>query len=148
MSDLKITMGRNVGSYNWANPSQKQAQIHISFPVNGKIEHLSACVEPDGEYDLNVDGDTLPEDVISAIQFYYEKLWISTDKERVAKVCKEYFANKNKIDLLWYEQRIEVLRKSEARIYKQIQDTKNIIECLEEEIEQEVLDNSQFGVGA
>lgn len=61
MSDQRITMFRSEGSYDWAHPQNKQAQIAIAFPLNGKIEKLSACVEIGEDFDIPVDQDTCPE---------------------------------------------------------------------------------------
>jgi hypothetical protein len=144
----RITMFRSEGSYNWLREQDRQAQIAIRFPLNGKIEALSACVEIGSEFDIEVDQDTHPEDVITAIKGYYNKLWVSTDKERVLGLCQAYFDNQTAIDLIWYRQRFESLTERKGRIEEQIRSTQNIIEALEEEIETEKADNGQFGVGA
>lgn len=135
MSDLRISMYRSEGSYNWANERERQALIVISFPLNGKLEKMSACVEIGGEYDIAIDGDTEPEEVVMTIRNFYDKgVWISTEKPRIAELAKAYFDNKTSIDLIWYQQKIGTLRSQIESLEKKIKSTENAVKYLKEEI--------------
>lgn len=56
-----VSINRHVGRYNWANPTQEEAQIVVRATIDGVKYALSDTVEPDSRYDYQGD------DIIEAI---------------------------------------------------------------------------------
>ncbi|KAB2792567.1 hypothetical protein F9K96_05340 [Brucella anthropi] len=56
-----VSIHRHVGRFNWADPSQEEAQVIVRATIDGVKYALSDTMEPDCEYDYR------GEDVIEAI---------------------------------------------------------------------------------
>lgn len=56
-----VSIHRHVGRFNWADPSQEEAQVIVRATIGGVKYALSDTMEPDGQYDYQGD------DIIEAI---------------------------------------------------------------------------------
>jgi hypothetical protein len=135
---------RNEGSYNFCAPRDKQAQycFYLLPDAPKDITCKSFVIEIDRD-PIGQEPETALE-AAEALQAYYEKAWIisSTDyKGQIAKIV-DYLSTTRLRD------RQADLLNLIAYTEKTLKDFKQELLIIEEEIDQERMDNSQFGVGA
>lgn len=88
MEITNVSVSRQVGKFNWANPKEEQAQISVQFTLDDVRYVISDLVEPDSEHDY--DGDDI-SDAVDHISNSIDRYWISTGRD----------VTKAKIEIFW-----------------------------------------------
>jgi hypothetical protein len=102
----RLCVTRQVGSYDWANQSEKQAQWIIHIPEGHPVAKISETVEIDSEYDLQ--GETDPWEIADAIKRWLtERIWISTSKKKQLESIEWFFENESTLRPIWLTGQIE-----------------------------------------
>jgi len=114
---------RQVGSYNWANASEKQAQISVVFEdADGKRRSISELVEPEGLFDFDpTDIDIV--DAVDLIEKAIENWWISTSREEKRAVIAMFRERQTAIRKEWLLSKAVQYQKAASRAYRDYQNT-------------------------
>ena len=94
------SISRTVGSYNWANPSEKQAQLIVRFEVDGKTYGISDTVEPDSRDDFDP-SDIDIVDAVDHIERTIKRYWISTSRDETLAKIAVFRAHQSAIRKEW-----------------------------------------------
>ncbi|QIG74555.1 hypothetical protein EVC10_047 [Rhizobium phage RHph_Y25] len=99
MEITNTTVSRREGAFDWAHPSEKQAEIHVSFSIDGERYSICDTVEIGSQFDY--DGDDISE-AVDAIDCALDRYWISTSRDKTKANIAVFKANE------------QVIRKSHA----------------------------------
>ena len=92
ITDVRIS--RTEGSFNWCEPSKKEAQIVVRATIDGKVIALSDCVEIDSTYDYQ--GDDIIE-AIDAIECAIARYLFYSGKQEFIEKLTVFRANETAI---------------------------------------------------
>ena len=89
-----VSLTRHVGRYNWADPSQEEAQIVVRATIDGQQYALSDTVYPDSEWDFH--GDDI-SDAIDAIEAAKGRYLFYSGREEFAQRLTIFRAHEQEI---------------------------------------------------
>lgn len=96
---MKVYYGKNLGSYNWAAPSEKQWQVYLYTPFGNFSELFPADEEPETE-------DCLPSEIIDMLEARLKKYWISTRRDETLAKMSAAREHSSELDVAWLADRI------------------------------------------
>lgn len=90
----KTVVRRSEGNYDWAHPAERQAQIVVSFALDGEQYTICDTVEIGSQFDY--DGDDI-SDAVDAIDCALDRYWISSQRDKLKATIAIFKANETAI---------------------------------------------------
>lgn len=120
---MTISISMNYGSYNFANPAQKQWQLSLRTPFGNVSQRFDE--EP-------YIGDCV-EDALEVIAERLESYWISTGREEDRKIIANIRANLPACEIEWAQQKVAAAKAQLEKAEKMLRRA----EAMKEEAEEE-----------
>jgi hypothetical protein len=116
-----IQINKQFGSFNWANPSEKTWLLSIRVDAGTVSAHFPENDEPD------IDGVS-PIDVLCMIEERNKNYLCRGAAEKEAPVIQFIKDNQFAVEKEWAETKIKFLQSRSARIFKEIESMRYLLE--------------------
>ena len=115
---MKVFISKSLGTYNWANPGQKQWSVELRvMGLQDSPLVLSATWEEDNEPDIDW---LLPSEVMDLLAQRFESYLIDTSREKKRAALSLMRENAEEIDKAWAASRVESFREEVESLNRKI----------------------------